>query len=122
MATGEFEGLRDADDFADPFEKFEITVIEIAMDADGAKDGVGCAGGAMNVEAAGDNAIDDALDLLVGGVFLHYDDHDLDLEYWDLPGQNGNWKKQRFLTPQTPFGMTGFSLGFDIRQNSEKPA
>jgi hypothetical protein len=29
----------------------------------------------MDVKAAGDEAIDDVLDLGVGGAFLHYDDH-----------------------------------------------
>ena len=75
LTAGEFEGLRDAYDFADTFEKFEVAMIEIAMDADGAENGVGCAGGAMYIEAAGDDTIDDVLDLLVGGVFVHDDDH-----------------------------------------------
>jgi hypothetical protein len=29
----------------------------------------------VHVKAAGDEAIDDVLDLDVGGAFLHYDDH-----------------------------------------------
>src|SRR5712671_3868019 len=50
-------------------------MIEIAMDADGTEDRVRFAGGAMHVEAAGDQAVDYVLDLGVGGAFLHYDDH-----------------------------------------------
>jgi hypothetical protein len=30
----------------------------------------------VNVEAAGDEAVDDMLDLGVGGPFLHHDDHE----------------------------------------------
>jgi hypothetical protein len=30
----------------------------------------------VNVEAAGDQAVDDMLDLGAGGPFLHYDDHE----------------------------------------------
>ncbi len=51
LATGELEGLRDAHDFAHAIEEFEIAMIEIAVDANGAEDGVGFAGGAMDVEA-----------------------------------------------------------------------
>jgi hypothetical protein len=35
------------------------------------------AGGAVNVKAAADQAVDDVLDLGVGGAFLHYDDHEV---------------------------------------------
>jgi hypothetical protein len=45
------------------------------VNSDGAEDGVRFAGRAVNVEAAGDEAVDDMLDLGVGGPFLHYDDH-----------------------------------------------
>jgi hypothetical protein len=31
--------------------------------------------GTVDVEAAGDDAVNDALDLFVGGVFVHDDDH-----------------------------------------------
>jgi len=75
LAARELERLRDAHDFAHAFEKLEIAVIEIAMDADGAENGVGFAGGAMNVETGGDEAIDNVLDLRVAGAFLHDDDH-----------------------------------------------
>jgi hypothetical protein len=75
LAAGELEGLRDADDFADAIEKFEIAMIEITVNADGAEHRVGCASGTMDVEAAGDHAVNDALDLFVGGVFMHDDDH-----------------------------------------------
>ena len=51
-------------------------MIEIAVDADRADYGVRCPGGAMHVKAAGDHAVDDVLDLLVGGSFVHDDDHD----------------------------------------------
>ena len=63
LAAGEFEGLRDAHHFADAVEEFEVAVIEIAMDANGTQNGVGFAGGTVDVEAAGDQAIDDVLDL-----------------------------------------------------------
>ena len=75
LAAGELERLRDAHDFAHAVEQFEIAMIEIAVHADGAEDGVRFAGGAMHVEAAGDQAVDDVLDLGVGGAFLHDDDH-----------------------------------------------
>ncbi len=75
LAAGELEGLGDAHDFAHAVEELEIAMIEIAVDADGAEHGVGFAGGAMHVEAAGDEAVDDVLDLGVRGAFSHYDDH-----------------------------------------------
>jgi hypothetical protein len=75
LATGELERLGDAHDFAHALEEFEIAVIEIAVDADGAEDGVRFASGTMHVKAAGDEAVDDVLDLGVGGAFLHYDYH-----------------------------------------------
>ena len=50
-----------------PSSKFKIAVIEVAVDSDGAEDGVGFAGGAMNVEAAADQAVDYVLDLRVAG-------------------------------------------------------
>ncbi len=75
LAAGELERLRDAHDFAHAIEKFEIAMIEVAVDADGAEDGVRFAGGAVHVEAAADQAIDYVLDLRVCGAFLHHDDH-----------------------------------------------
>ncbi len=53
-----------------PSSSSNIAMIKIAMDADGAEHGVRCASGAMHIEAAGDDAIDDVLDLLVGGGLL----------------------------------------------------
>jgi hypothetical protein len=52
-------------------------MIEVAVHADGTEDGVRLAGGAMDIEAAGDEAINHVLDLGVGGAFLHYDDHEV---------------------------------------------
>src|SRR5579862_683295 len=52
-------------------------MIEVAVHADRAEDGLRFAGGAMHVEAAGDKPINDVLDLRVGRAFLHYDDHGL---------------------------------------------
>src|SRR6266404_898248 len=75
LAAGQLEGLCDAHDFAHAVEEFEIAMIEIAVYADGAEDGVGFAGRAMHVEAAGDEAVDYVLDFGVGGAFLHYDYH-----------------------------------------------
>src|SRR6267143_1799242 len=82
LAAGQLEGLRDAHDFAHAFEQLEIAMVEVAMDADGAEDGVRFAGGTMNVKAAGDEAVDDMLDLGVGGPFLHHDDHGRCLLSW----------------------------------------
>src|SRR5207245_10281848 len=62
LAAGELEGLRDAHDFAHAVEQFEVAMVEVAVNADGAEDGVRFAGGAMDVEAAGDQAVDDMLD------------------------------------------------------------
>jgi len=45
----------------------------------------------MNVEAAGDEAVDDMLDLGVGGAFLHYDDH----ESFLFPSLNDSKRKAR---------------------------
>ena len=39
-AAGELEGLRDAHDFAHAFEKFDVAVIKIAVDADGTQNRV----------------------------------------------------------------------------------
>jgi hypothetical protein len=55
--------LGDAHHFADAVEEFEVAMIEVAVDAYGAEDGVGFAGRAVNVEAAGDQAVDYVLDL-----------------------------------------------------------
>jgi len=82
LAAGELEGLRDAHDFAHAFEQLEIAMIEVAVNADGAEDRVRFASGAMDVEAAGDEAVDNMLDLGVGGPFLHYDDHGRCLLSW----------------------------------------
>src|SRR5262249_41463525 len=81
-AAGELEGLRDADHFADAGEQFEIAVIEIAMNADGPENGVRGACGAVDGQAAGDDAVDALLDLLFAGAFLHYDDHGWFLIYY----------------------------------------
>jgi hypothetical protein len=51
-------------------------MIEVAVNADGAEDGMRFPGGAVHVEAAGDEAVDDMLDLGVSGPFLHHDDHE----------------------------------------------
>src|SRR5467141_2368019 len=45
LAAGELEGLCDAHDFAHAVEQLEITMIEIAVHANGAENGVGFAGG-----------------------------------------------------------------------------
>jgi hypothetical protein len=81
--------LRDAHDFAHTFEEFEVAVVEIAMDAYGAEDGVGFAGGAVDIKAAADEAIDNVLDLGVGGAFLHYDDHEVVLIPFRVPREGG---------------------------------
>jgi len=52
------------------------------VNADSAEDGVRFAGGTMHVEAAGDEAVDDMLDLGVSGAFLHHDDHGRFLLSW----------------------------------------
>ncbi len=64
-----------AHNLAHAFEQFEVAMIEVAVHAHGAEDGMRFAGGAVNVEAAGDKAVDDMLDLGVGSPFLHHDDH-----------------------------------------------
>src|SRR5262245_13277860 len=51
-------------------------MVEVAVHADGAEDGVRFAGGPVYVETAGDQAVDDVLNLRVGRAFLHYDDHE----------------------------------------------
>src|SRR5216683_99189 len=76
LAAGEFERLGNAHDFAHAVEQFEVAMIEVAVNADGAEDGVRLAGGAVNVEAAANEPVDDMLDLGVGGPFLHHDDHE----------------------------------------------
>jgi hypothetical protein len=75
LAAGEFEWLRDADNFAHTFKQLKIAVIEIAMHADSTENGVRSAGGPVHIEAAGDNAVDDHLNLLFGGAFVHDNDH-----------------------------------------------
>ncbi len=69
------KGLSDAHDLAHAIEQFEIAMIKIAMYTNSAQDGVRFAGGAMNIKATSDKAVDDVLDLTVGGSLLHYDDH-----------------------------------------------
>src|SRR5690242_15287082 len=75
LAAGKFEGLRDAHDFAHAFEQFEVAMIEVAVHADSTKNGMRFTGRAVHVEAAGDQAVDDVLDLGLGGPFLHHNDH-----------------------------------------------
>ena len=55
------------------------TGIEIGAHADRAEYGVRCAGGTMDIESQSHKTIHYVLDLLVGGAFLHYYDHDLRL-------------------------------------------
>src|SRR5260370_1742302 len=50
-------------------------MIEVAVNAHSSQHRVRFAGGTVNVEAAGDQAVDDMLDLRVGSAFLHHDDH-----------------------------------------------
>ena len=52
-------------------------MIEIAVDAHGGEERCERSPGrAMHVKAAGDYAVNDVLNLLVGGSFMHDDDHD----------------------------------------------
>jgi len=59
-----------------PSSNSKVAMIEVAVNAYRAEDGVRFAGGTMNIEAAGNEAVDDMLDLGVRGPFLHYDDHE----------------------------------------------
>jgi len=59
----EFERLSDAHDFSHSVQQFEVAVIEIAVNADRAEHRMRFASGAVNVEAAGDQPVDDMLDL-----------------------------------------------------------
>src|SRR5947207_1165184 len=97
LAAGKFERLSNTHDLAHPVEQFEVEVIEVAVNADGAEDGVRFAGGAVNVEAAGDEAVDDMLDLGVGGPFLHHDDHKSFL----FPSLSDSKRKTRDKRPAT---------------------
>jgi hypothetical protein len=69
-------------------------MIEIAMYADRAENGVRFASRAMDVEPAADQAVDDLLDLRVGRAFLHYDDHwlsaSLSIRRWRPNGTDTN--------------------------------
>jgi len=76
LAAGQLERLGDAHHLAHALQQLKIAVIEIAMDAHGAENGVAGPGRAMHVKAAGDHAVNDVLNLLVGGSFMHDDDHD----------------------------------------------
>src|SRR5947199_9272183 len=64
----------------------------------------------MNVEAAGDEAVDNVLDLGVGGSFLHHDDHGRFLLSWAFPVMTGNWPAL-FLVFLRAAGMHGAPLG-----------
>jgi hypothetical protein len=75
VPAGELEGLRDAHHLADSFEKLEVAMIKIAVDADRTKNRVRSAGGAMHIEAAGDYAVDYVLNLLFGGALVHDNNH-----------------------------------------------
>ena len=50
-------------------------MIEVAVNAYGSQNRVGFAGGAVNIEAARNQTIDNLLDLGVCGALLHHDDH-----------------------------------------------
>jgi hypothetical protein len=45
------------------------------MNTDGAKNRVRLACGTVHIEAAGDQPVDDMLDLGFGGPYLHHNDH-----------------------------------------------
>src|SRR5262249_2058658 len=76
LAAGELEWLRDAHDFAHTFEQLEVAMIEIAVHADCAKNRVRFARRAVHVEPAGDQSVDDMLDLGFRGPFLHHNNHE----------------------------------------------
>ncbi len=90
LAAGEFEWLGDAHDFAHAVQQFEVAMIEIAVNANRAEHGMRFASRAMNVEAAGDQPVNDMLDLRVRGPFLHHDDHKCSLFSRDFPLITGN--------------------------------
>src|SRR5881392_3503267 len=50
-------------------------MIEVAVEADGTKHRVRLTGRAVDVEAVGNQAVDDVLDLGFAGPFLHHNDH-----------------------------------------------
>jgi hypothetical protein len=50
---------------------------------------MGFAGRAVHVETAGDQAVDDMLDLRVSGAFLHHNDHKGFLLSWTFPVMTG---------------------------------
>src|SRR6266404_196772 len=76
LAAGEFKRLGDAHDLTHAVQQFEVTVIEVAVNADGAEHSVRFAGGAVDVEATRDKSVDNLLDLRVSGAFLHHNDHE----------------------------------------------
>src|SRR6267154_474456 len=76
LAARKFERLGDAHDLAHAVKQFEVAMIEVAVNADGAKHRMRFAGGAVDIEAAGDKPVDDMLDLRVRGPFLHHNDHE----------------------------------------------
>jgi hypothetical protein len=51
-------------------------MIEVTMNAYGAEHRVRFAGGPVDIESAGNEAVDDMLDLGVSGPFLHHNDHE----------------------------------------------
>jgi hypothetical protein len=60
-------------------EELEFARVDGVDVSDDAEDGLIGAGGAMYVEAARAQFGDDVLDALIGGVFLHDDDHGISL-------------------------------------------
>ncbi len=75
LPAGQFERLRDAHDFAHAIQQFKIAMVEIAVHTHRAENGVRFSGGAVHVKAAGNQAIDNVLDLGVSGALLHDNYH-----------------------------------------------
>src|SRR5207245_11647180 len=75
QSDGKFEMLCDEHDLAHSVQQFEVAMIEVAVEADGTKHRVRLTGRAVDVEAVGNQAVDDVLDLGFAGPFLHHNDH-----------------------------------------------
>ena len=74
-AAGELVGRRDANDLRHTGQQFEILVIELSGRAYTGQYGLDSSGSAVNIESDFDHPLDNSLYLVVGGSFLHCNNH-----------------------------------------------
>jgi len=75
IAASEFVRRGDAVGILHATPDLKLLHIELRWRTDAGEDDLRCTRGAMNVETEFNHAFDDGLDVLLGSLLLHYDDH-----------------------------------------------